>query len=194
MKGSVPRCWSLLRFSSSPETKHMTLRKTLAPKSRSLLSFFSSSSSSPPPTIRTIEVGDVLRRWRVFTPADVDAYSKVSHDTNPVHFDADLARLFGFRDRVVHGMLVASLFPNVIASHFPGAVYVSQTLQFRSPVYVGEKVVAEVQTLHLRENRKRHLAKFRTKCLKDGNHVVIDGEAMAILPSLEMREVQQEES
>ncbi|KAF3796306.1 R-specific enoyl-CoA hydratase [Nymphaea thermarum] len=187
----------------------MTLRKTLAPKSRSLLSFFSSSSSSPPPPpppIRRIEAGDVLRRWRVFTPADVDAYSKVSHDTNPVHFDADLARLFGFRDRVVHGMLVASLFPNVIASHFvrslfsvslisltPGAVYVSQTLQFRSPVFVGEKVVAEVQTLHLRENRKRHLAKFQTKCLKDGDHVVIDGEAMAILPSLEMREVQQEE-
>ncbi|CAN6479562.1 unnamed protein product [Victoria cruziana] len=174
----------------------MTLGKTLAvvPRSTSLLSLFSSSSHPPPsPSVRLIEVGDVLRRSRVFAPADVEAYSKVSHDTNPVHFDADLARLFGFRDRVVHGMLVASIFPNVIASHFPGAVYVSQTLQFRCPVYVGEKVVAEVQALHLRENRKRHLAKFLTKCLKDGNHVVLEGEAMAILPSLEMREVQQDD-
>ncbi|XP_010246333.1 PREDICTED: uncharacterized protein LOC104589636 isoform X3 [Nelumbo nucifera] len=78
----------------------------------------------------------------------------------------------------------------IIASHFPGAVYVSQSLHFKSPVYIGEEVIAEVQAVSLRENRKRYIAKFSTKCFKDGRLLVLDGEAMAILPTLSMGEQQ----
>nr|GMD15908.1 (R)-specific enoyl-CoA hydratase [Ipomoea batatas] len=51
-------------------------------------------------------------------PIDVVEYSKLSHDTNPLHFDSECAKLAGFSDRLVPGMLVASLFPRTIASNF----------------------------------------------------------------------------
>lgn len=72
-------------------------------------------SSSGPQILRT---GDILRQSRIFSDEDIIDYSKVSHDSNPLHFDAEVARNSGFEDRLVHGMLVAALFPRIIASRF----------------------------------------------------------------------------
>ncbi|KAK4753795.1 hypothetical protein SAY87_001899 [Trapa incisa] len=138
-------------------------------------------SSSGPLTLKT---GDVFTKKRVFSNEDVINYSKVSHDSNPVHFDAECARTLGFEDCLVHGMLVAALFPRIISSNFPGAIYVSQSLQFKSPVYVGEEISGEVQATNIRKMKDKSLVKFSTKCFKKGEHLVIDGEAVAIFPSL----------
>ncbi|KAI6685759.1 hypothetical protein NL676_031672 [Syzygium grande] len=138
-------------------------------------------SSSGPQILRT---GDILRQSRIFSDEDIIDYSKVSHDSNPLHFDAEVARNSGFEDRLVHGMLVAALFPRIIASRFPGAIYVSQSLQFKWPVYVGDEVMGEVQAVNVRESKKKYMVKFSTKCFKSGELLVIDGEAIAILPQL----------
>ncbi|CAO2177048.1 unnamed protein product [Urochloa humidicola] len=151
------------------------------------------ATSSPAAVLR---VGDALRERRRFTEADVAAYAAVSGDRNPVHLDAAAAArdVGGFqRGRVVHGMLVASVFPSVIAAHFPGAVYASQTLRFAAPVYVGDEMVARVQALHIRtiaangSKTSRYAVKFATKCFMDEDEgsLAIDGEAMAILPTLD---------
>lgn len=138
------------------------------------------SSSEP----RILKTGDILRQSRIFSNVDIVEYSKVSHDSNPLHFDSEAAQKAGFEDQLVHGMLVAALFPRIISSHFPGAVYVSQSLHFRLPVYIGDEITGEVQAINIRENKKRYFAKFSTKCFKNGDHIVLDGEAMAILPTL----------
>ncbi|CAO2183703.1 unnamed protein product [Urochloa humidicola] len=150
------------------------------------------AASSPAAVLR---VGDAVRERRRFTEADVAAYAAVSGDRNPVHLDDAAARdVGGFqRGRVVHGMLVASVFPSVIAAHFPGAVYASQTLRFAAPVYVGDEVVARVQALHIRtiaangSKTSRYAVKFATKCFMDEDEgsLAIDGEAIAILPTLD---------
>lgn len=76
----------------------------------------SAASSSP----AVLSIGHALRERRLFTGDDVAAYAAISGDRNPVHLDDAVAReLSGFqRGRVVHGMLVASLFPSVIAASF----------------------------------------------------------------------------
>ena len=81
----------------------------------SLISFSKFSSNSEADTFK---IRDILRQARVFTNADVVEYSKVSYDSNPLHFDTQCAQNAGFPDRIVHGMLVASLFPRIISSHF----------------------------------------------------------------------------
>uniref|UniRef100_A0A2C9V385 Thioesterase domain-containing protein n=1 Tax=Manihot esculenta TaxID=3983 RepID=A0A2C9V385_MANES len=78
---------------------------------------------------------------------------------------------------------------DVTAYSKPGAVYVSQILQFKSPVYIGEEVHGEVQALSIRENKRRYIAKFATKCFKKGELLIIDGEAMAILPTLAVENI-----
>ncbi|XP_058074258.1 3-hydroxyacyl-[acyl-carrier-protein] dehydratase, mitochondrial [Magnolia sinica] len=151
--------------------------------------YFSSSSTSTAAIPQLLKVGDVLRRSRRFSQEDVVEYSRLTHDVNPIHLRPESAREAGFDARpLVHGLLVAALFPRIIASHFPGAVYVSQSLQFKLPVYIEDEVVAEVQVTNLRENRKRYIAKFSTKCFKNGELIVINGEAVAILPTLAMFE------
>jgi len=76
------------------------------------------STASSPPAV--LSVGHALRERRGFTEDDVAAYAAVSGDRNPVHLDDAIAReLGGFqRGRVVHGMLLASLFPSIIATSF----------------------------------------------------------------------------
>jgi len=72
-----------------------------------------------------LSVGHALReRRRRFTEAEVAAYAAVSGDRNPVHLDDAVARELGgfLRGRVVHGMLVASLFPSIIAARFVRAL------------------------------------------------------------------------
>ncbi|KAL5734898.1 hypothetical protein ACOSP7_032759 [Xanthoceras sorbifolium] len=72
----------------------------------------------------------------------------------------------------------------------PGAVYVSQSLHFRSPVYVGEEIAGEVQAINTRENNNRYIVKFSTKCVKNNCElIVLDGEAMAILLTLTTEQV-----
>uniref|UniRef100_A0A1J3KAS9 (R)-specific enoyl-CoA hydratase n=1 Tax=Noccaea caerulescens TaxID=107243 RepID=A0A1J3KAS9_NOCCA len=148
---------------------------------RLVLRCFSSVSS------KTLKVGDALREIRVFSSEDVKAYAEVSRDWNPLHFDPESARKAGFENRLVHGMLVSSMFPRIISTHFPGAVYVSQSLHFRSPVYIGDEILGLVQATALRETKNKFIVKFSTKCYKNQSELVLlDGEATAILPNLEM--------
>ncbi|XP_039138225.1 (R)-specific enoyl-CoA hydratase [Dioscorea cayenensis subsp. rotundata] len=150
--------------------------------------FCSTAGGTPAAQRRTgiLGTGDVLKEMRRFSEADVARFAEVSGDRNPVHFDPDFAlSAAGFSGgRIVHGMLVASLFPSIIASHFPGAIYVSQTLQFKLPVYIDDEVVAKVQALSVREHKQRFIVKFTTKCFTNIEQLVIDGEATAILPTL----------
>ncbi|KAH9298725.1 hypothetical protein KI387_030407, partial [Taxus chinensis] len=113
--------------------------------------FLSSASSNA-----QLKEGDILRKERSFTYEDVVEYSQLSQDSNPIHLDSAQAKESGFKDTVVHGMLYAALFPSIIAFHFPGAIYVSQTLQFKAPVCIDDNLLAEVQALELREHRQKY--------------------------------------
>ncbi|CAM8919550.1 unnamed protein product [Rhodiola kirilowii] len=149
-----------------------------------------SFSSSAEPSL--LKVGDVLKLKLVFSYQDVLDYARVTHDSNPLHFNAELAREAGFEDALVHGMLVASLFPRIISSNFPGAVYASQSLNFKLPIYVGEEVTGEVQAISIKQMKQKHIAKFTTKCFKQ-SELVIDGEALAVLPTLAFRQAESDE-
>jgi acyl dehydratase len=91
----------------------MPLGRAISPLVRTA----TTTAACPPAVLR---VGDALRERRRFTEADVAAYAAVSGDRNPVHLDDGAAREAGGfeRGRVVHGMLVASLFPSTIAARF----------------------------------------------------------------------------
>jgi len=89
------------------------LAKTVFPRGLLVLRSFSSVASKT-----LLKVGDVLRETRVFSSEDVKAYAEVSHDWNPLHFDPESARKAGFENRLVHGMLVSSMFPRIISAHF----------------------------------------------------------------------------
>ena len=81
---------------------------------------------------------------KTITEADVVLYAGVTGDTNPLHIDAEYARTSRFGQRIAHGMLTAGLISTVIGTKLPGpgAIYMSQMLQFMAPVYLGDTITA----------------------------------------------------
>jgi len=119
---------------------------------------------------------------RTFTREDVEAFARLTGDVNPAHVDADFAASSVFGKPVAHGMLTAALISAVLGTKLPGkgAVYVSQTIQFRKPVFPGDAVRAEVEITAIDARRKR--VTLATRCLVDGKPV-LRGEAVVIPPS-----------
>ena len=86
------------------------------------------------------------------TPAMVDSFSYLSGDKNPLHTDPIFAADYGFPDRVVHGMLTASLFSTFVGMYLPGkfALFQEVALSFTAPVFPGDTltVTGEVVSIH----------------------------------------------
>lgn len=114
--------------------------------------------------------------------SDILAFAQVTGDRNPVHIDEDYAAKTIFKGRIAHGMLTAGVISAVFGMELPGpgAIYVSQTLNFRGPVRIGDRVVAKVTVAELFSAKRR--ARFACSCLV-GEKVVLDGEAVLMVPS-----------
>ncbi len=102
-----------------------------------------------------INVGDTRTLVREIGEADVRRFVEMTGDDNPLHVDRAFAETTSFRDVVVHGMLGASFISTVIGTQLPGpgALWVSQSLEFLSPVRLGDTltVACVVTTKHPRE-------------------------------------------
>jgi 3-hydroxybutyryl-CoA dehydratase len=105
----------------------------------------------------------------------------VTGDKNPVHLDPAYAAKTMFKTPIAHGMLTAGYISAVFGMELPGpgAIYVSQTLNFRAPVREGDKVVAKVKVAELISAKKR--ARFDCVCTV-GDKVVLEGEAILMIP------------
>ncbi|ELR19311.1 MaoClike domain containing protein [Acanthamoeba castellanii str. Neff] len=127
-----------------------------------------------------LAVGDWSETHKVFGTPEVAQFAALSEDINPIHLDAAYAEKTRFGARIVHGMLSASLFSGILGSQIPGAIYVSQSLSFKAPIYVGEKVTAKVEVTAIHPSKP--FVTFTTKCLNTKGGVCIDGEAVVYIP------------
>lgn len=110
--------------------------------------------------MQAFEPGATHRHAFRFTQADVDAFARVTGDTNPLHLDAAYAAQTPFKRPIIHGMLGASIFTKVLGTEFPGygSVYLNQTLEFLRPMFVETdyEAVFTVQSV----NADRHTAEI----------------------------------
>lgn len=128
-----------------------------------------------------LEVGMEASFAKTVSEADIQSFAEVTGDKNPVHLDPDYAAKTIFKGTIAHGMLSAGYISAVFGMEMPGpgAIYVSQTLNFRAPVRRGDKVVAKVRVLELYPSKRR--ARFECICSVDGK-VVVEGEAVLMVP------------
>ena len=128
-----------------------------------------------------LEVGMEASFAKTVTEADVVSFAEVTGDKNPVHLDAVYAAKTIFKEPIAHGMLTAGYISAVFGMEMPGpgAIYVSQTLNFRAPVRKGDRVVAKVRVMELYPAKRR--ARFECTCVVDGN-TVLEGEAVLMVP------------
>ena len=131
--------------------------------------------------LEEIEIGMNVSYSQTITDADVKAFSGISGDRNPIHLDEQYAEKSRYKKRIAHGLMTASYFSALFGTKIPGegCVYVSQSLNFKRPLYIGDTVVATVEVISVDLAKKRVF--FRTTC-KVKNKVVTDGEAELFVP------------
>lgn len=131
-----------------------------------------------------IKIGDSFSRKRHVTDELVRAFAEISGDHNPIHLDDDFATATRFGRRIAHGMLSGAFISAVLGYEFAERkiVYLSQTLTFTAPVYIGDTVTTTATITKVREGKG--IVTMDTICRNQHGDTVVKGEAVVmILPS-----------
>ena len=125
-----------------------------------------------------LQVGAKAFLSKAFSEEEVFRFAELSGDRNPLHLDREYGKISVFGYRVVHGMLVASLFSTLIGMHLPGkgSIYLGQSLTFKAPVAIDQEVTASVEIIAIREDKP--IITLRTVCSDADGRILIEGEAV----------------
>lgn len=130
-------------------------------------------------TFRDVQVGQTFEVERAFTVDDVQRFAALTGDWSPLHVDPAYAVTTEFGGCVVHGMLLAGLFSQLVGMRVPGrlALYLGQDLAFRRPVLVGETVRASAKVTG--KNEATATLALATEIRNAAGLVVVSGTAKA---------------
>lgn len=91
---------------------------------------------------KNISIGDSESFDVLIDEEKVSQFIRLSGDDNPLHTDISFAEKKGYKKPIVHGMLLASFFSKLVGKYFlcDDNLYLSQSLNFKKPVLIGETV------------------------------------------------------
>ena len=128
--------------------------------------------------LRELRLGQTETLSRTITADDVATFARLSGDYNALHLDEEFAARTEFAQRVVHGFLHASLLSSLVGTKLPGpgALYVSQSIEFTRPVFIGETVEARATVEKIDEETR--LVTLGTQIRKADGTCVLRGTAL----------------
>ncbi|MDR2124530.1 MAG: MaoC family dehydratase [Desulfovibrio sp.] len=131
-------------------------------------------------TYNTLKVGDKDSTSKLITSEVVEKFADVSNDKNPLHLDEAFAKSTRFGQRIAHGMISAGLISAVHGTIIPGqgAIYISQSLKFRRPVFLGDTLTAWAEVQEKDDAKKRVIMKNKVENQK--GEVVVEGEGVLL--------------
>jgi len=130
-----------------------------------------------------LKVGDEFSKSRKVTDELIRKFADLSGDYNPIHLDDEFAKTTQFGRRIAHGMLSGAFISAVLGYEFKErrVVYLSQTLRFTAPVYIGDTVTTTATVTNIRTDKK--IVLLETLCTNQNGEPVVKGEAaVMILP------------
>ncbi len=130
-----------------------------------------------------IKIGDRFATTREITDELIRGFAEVSGDFNPIHLDEDFAATTRFGRRIAHGALSGALISAVLGHEFRERkiVYLSQTMKFIAPTFIGDTITATGTVKSIRESKG--IVILDTVCTNQYGEVTVQGEAaVMILP------------
>jgi len=123
-------------------------------------------------------VGQVAERSRQVTAADIERFTEISGDRNPLHYDEAAARASRFGEIVVQGGVTSAILNAVVAEDLPGpgTVFLEVSWRFKAPVRPGDTITGRAVVLSVREDKP--ITRLATTVTRDDGTVVIEGEAV----------------
>jgi acyl dehydratase len=124
------------------------------------------------------EVGATARRSRRVTRRDIELFTELTGDRNPLHYDEEAAAQSRFGGVIVQGGVTSGLLNAVVAEDLPGpgSVFLRVDWSFKAPVRPGDEITAEVEVLEVREDKP--LSRLRTTIVNQDGTIVLDGTAL----------------
>jgi acyl dehydratase len=109
---------------------------------------------------------------------DIELFTELTGDRNPLHYDEEAARRSRFGGLIVQGGVTSGLLNAVVAEDLPGpgSVFLHVDWSFKAPVRPGDEITAEVEVLEVREDKP--LSRLRTTIVNQEGTVVLDGTAL----------------
>ena len=130
-----------------------------------------------------LRIGDKFITSREITDELIRKFADVSGDYNPIHLDEEFAKTTRFGRRIAHGMLSGAFISAVLGYELKERkiVYLSQTLKFTAPVFIGDTVTAIATVTKIREDKP--IVTLETVCVNQNNETLVTGEAaVMVLP------------
>ena len=124
------------------------------------------------------EIGATARRTRLVTARDIELFTELTGDRNPLHYDEAAATASRFGGVIVQGGVTSGLLNAVVAEDLPGpgSVFLEVNWRFLAPVRPGDEITAEVEVLEAREDKP--ITKLRTTITNGNGVTVLDGHAV----------------
>jgi acyl dehydratase len=123
-------------------------------------------------------VGQVARRTRSVTARDIELFTEISGDRNPLHYDEAAARATPFGGIVVQGGVTSAILNAVVAEDLPGpgTVFMQVNWSFKAPVRPGDTITGEVKITKVRADKP--ITELETRILRGDGTVVLEGNAV----------------
>src|SRR4029453_8225344 len=99
--------------------------------------------------------GQRAQRTRVVTARDIELFTEITGDRNPLHYDAAAAAASPFGEIIVQGGITSGILNAVVAEDLPGpgTVFLNVNWDFRAPVRPGDEITGAVEVLEVREDK-----------------------------------------
>ena len=132
-----------------------------------------------PPT-----VGDVAELSRTVSAVDIQRFTEISGDRNPLHYDLDAAKSSRFGEIVVQGGITSAILNAVVAEKLPGpgTVFLNINWNFTAPVRPGDTITGHVEVIEVRNDKP--VTKLRTTVTRDDGTVALEGTAVCYTMAL----------
>lgn len=123
-------------------------------------------------------VGQRAERSRRVESRDIERFTEISGDRNPLHYDEEAARATRFGEIVVQGGVTSAILNAVVAEDLPGpgTVFLHVDWSFKAPVRPGDTITGSVEVLEVREDKP--ITKLATKVTRQDETVVLEGRAL----------------
>ncbi len=124
------------------------------------------------------QVGEFARRTRTITRHDIELFTEMTGDRNPLHYDEQAATASRFGGIIVQGGVTSGLLNALVAEDLPGpgSVFLHVDWNFRAAVRPGDEITAEAEVLEMREDKP--IRTLRTTITNQDGTVVLDGTAL----------------
>ncbi len=123
-------------------------------------------------------VGQTAERSRTVGPQDIELFTAISGDRNPLHYDLEAAKASRFGEIVVQGGITSAILNAVVAEDLPGpgTVFLHVDWDFKAPVRPGDEITGSVEVLEVRSDKP--ITKLATQVTRGDGTVVLEGTAV----------------